>query len=467
MFVFRLHAPFAEVPDWARRQLAAHAGDQPFEVVLTATGSPGGGDDAIDVLCGWPEERLDLERARAFAASAPGTRRGVLTSEGLVLFEGSPAAMALLYQQRGPQDDQVVYQEGARARAAYDEFGGPVPPPRQMYLGLTQRCDRTCTFCVSRSYDFDLLDLAEIEKLAAELGGDLDVIALTGAGEAMTHPNFWAALDMLCELFPRTRFKMNTSGMSLVRKASRLVQYPISNITVSLNAVTRENYERFIGKGLPVVLRGISTLVEARAAAGRADLRLCLSMVLMNSTMPELPDMATLAFRLGVEEIQGIMLMLNDAGLVHESPFHRQEETNKWLDRTASRAAQLGVSASLPPRFGQVLRDQDDQVASLPTTHGHRCVEVFSTIYVRPDGKVMPCPYFDDTLGDTRDSTLPHIWNGPEYERLRAGLRHGDRLPQCEHCCGFSEGGSVDDYASHWLGRRIPTRLTLPLVDVR
>jgi molybdenum cofactor biosynthesis enzyme MoaA len=149
-------------------------------------------------------------------------------------------------------------------------------------------------------------------------------------------------MDLLCELFPTARYKMNTSGVSLLRRSKRLLQYPIKNITVSLNATTEQTYAAFIGKGLTVVLDGIAALVEERVAAGREDLRLCLSMVVMRSTLPELSQMARLAYQLGVEEIQGIMLMLHDSSLEHESPYHIPAESNRAVAVAVETATRLG-----------------------------------------------------------------------------------------------------------------------------
>lgn len=421
---------------------------------------------SIDLLSTGTRPELDLAAAREFVLRSTADQRGLLSdADGVVLSEVSRQAFLRFLQPRGPQDDEPVYRHAALTRQRHEEQGGQVALPRQVYLGLTQHCDRSCTFCVSRTFDYDLLSLAEIDRLADQLNGDVDVIALTGTGEAMTHPQFFEALDLLCDRFPTARYKMNTSGLSLVRRSEQLLRYPIKNITVSLNATTPETYERFVGKGLAAVLKGIRTLVEARVRCGRDDLRLCLSMVLMNSTLPELHDMAVLAFQLGVEEIQGITLMLNDPSLLHESTWFQQDAANRWLDAAERQASRLGVDASLPPRYGRRSQSTSHQPASLPVTQGHRCTEVYSTIYVRPNGEISPCPYFDRTAGSTREESLQSIWQGPEYQRIRRGLTEGPLLEQCQHCCGFSEGGSVEDYQSHWLGVRGRCR-PLPMAQV-
>lgn len=410
----------------------------------------------IDLLYVPRDRMLVQPLGLAFAAMVDAPRAGVLTCrDGVVLHRGRPDQLGVFFGARGPQADSRVYEHGAAIRREYTTNGG-VPAPRQIYLGLTQKCDRSCDFCVSRTFDFDILSCEEVERIVQELDGDLDVVALTGAGEAMMHPDFWTILDRLHDGFPRATFKMNTSGLSLLRSSERLLEYRIKNITVSLNAATDETYRLHVGPGYKAVLRGLERLVRARTDRRALDVRLCLSMVLMRSTLPELARMVRLAFELGVEEVQGIYLMIHDGALAHDSPWHDQETSNNFLTEAEELAERLGVIASLPPKFGANASIGERQVASLPTRQGHLCSEVFSTAYIRPDGGLTPCPYYDDVLGNSRvDDGLLGVWNGPRYSQLRRAIVTGTAPLPCQTCAGFSEGGRVDDYASHWLGTRV------------
>ncbi|MGW5456701.1 radical SAM/SPASM domain-containing protein [Nocardia sp. NPDC003979] len=411
-----------------------------------------------------PDNRsLDSAHAADMISSSSTGRFGILSDvAGLVIHRVGPEPLSLFYMSGDSQADVGAYTAGADYRA--HGMISDVPMPRQIYLGLTQRCNRSCTFCVSRTFDFDLLSIDQVNKLCDELAGKVQVVALTGAGEAMTHPRFWEILDLLQERLPGVVYKMNTSGVTLARNADRLLEYPIKNITVSLNAATTATYEKFVGKGFQVVLNGIETLVRRRAAMNRGDLRLCLSMVLMNTTVGETAQLATIAAELGVEEIQGIYLMINDDVLAPESPWHQPQRSNELLRAAATHAAALGVRASLPPPFQIAeMRTNTDQRTSLPTTQGQRCTEAWSTTYVRPDGEVLPCPYMDRTLGNIRERSLEQIWHGDHYTDLRKSLVDGNQWPECRNCCGFNESGSVDEYPSHWLGNRRPM---LPLTVV-
>ncbi len=452
----RVYSPDALLPERARAWL--EAADLQFDTC----DSPAAlarlpGADVADVVYVPPGRDLDAGRAAEMIEHSAASHFGILSAEsGLVIHRAHRAALSLFYRPFEHQADAAVYAKGGSYRTDYGS--GQVPLPRQVYLGLTQRCNRTCTFCVSRSFAYDLLSVAQVKRLCEELRGAVDFVALTGAGEAMMHPQFWDILDVLCERLPGIQFKMNTSGLALPRTARRLLGYPIKNITVSLNAATEPTYRRFVGPGFDAVLKGIETLVQARAELDRGDLHLCLSMVLMNSTIAETAQLATIAAELGIEEIQGIYLMINDDTLAAESPWHEPDRSNALLAQAARHAAALGVRASLPPAFqtGELRRDRD-QSTSLPTMQGQRCTEAWSTVYVRPDGHIMSCPYMDRAMGSIRTQPLAEIWNGESYRDLRQGLVEQNHCQECRSCCGFNETGSVDEYQSHWLGERRPS----------
>lgn len=426
------------------------------------------GPAPVDVIHVPSGTALDVDRARAMLARPAAVRFGILSEDaGLILHEVGRTALEFYYRQFTKQADTAVYKAGGADRQRLGSHSR-LQMPRQVYLGLTQRCNRSCRFCVSRSFAFDLLSFETIEELCAQLAGAVQVIALTGAGEAMMHPRFWDVLDLLRRRLPDVQFKMNTSGLGLIKNAPRLLQYPIRNITVSLNAATAPTYERFVGPGFDAVLRGIRSLADARAAAGRDDLHVCLSMVLMRSTVEETEPLADIAARLGVEEIQGIYLMINDDTLAGESLWHDPDHANAVLAAARTHAAALGVRASLPPAFrvGEMYRGRD-QLSSLPVTQGQRCTEAWSTVYVRPDGDVIACPYMDRAMGNVREQKLDEVWNGAQYQELRRGLVEQDLCGECRHCCGFNEAGSVDEYRSHWLGVRQPGSVkALPLISV-
>lgn len=415
----------------------------------------------LDLLYVPKDCSLDLEIGKQFATYTQGTQVGLLVEGlGIKVMQGGKLALKRFFSDRKLRQDIHVYEKSGDCRQKWEiEVDKPVSLPKQVYLGLTQKCNRSCSFCVSRTFTPAILPLDAVRQLAEQLKNEVKIIALTGAGESLIHPDFWSVVDVLKEIIPDIQFKMNTSGITLPKVAERIVQEPFQNVTISLNAATQETYERFVGKGFELVLDGIRSLVAARAATPRCtDLQITLSMVLMNSTIQELPSFVSKAFELGVEEIQGIYLMIYDKKLAHESPWHQPERSNAFLAQASERAARIGISARLPSRFKERETAAGSlQLSSLPTSQGQACIEPWGTIYLRPNGDIISCPYVEKSLGNIFKTKFEKIWNGQEYTELRKSLVTGNYWDMCRHCCGFNETGSVDDYRSHWLGDLKPS----------
>jgi radical SAM protein with 4Fe4S-binding SPASM domain len=413
---------------------------------------------ALNLLYSPPGHPLDRSLASNWITHNPVGDFGIyLEDAGPVIMHGGAPVFQRYLQEQESRHDIPVYQAGGAFRDNWTTTKDDVPLPKQVYLGLTQVCNRSCSFCVSRTFETAMLSLDTVRQLARKLRDHVEVIALTGAGEAMVHPEFWPAVEILMEEIPNVRFKMNSSGVTAGKFAERIVQYPFRNLTISLNAATAETYRRFIGGDFEQVRSSIRKLVSVRAQHGGDQLGLTLSIVLMNSTMAELPDFVCRAFELGVEEVQGIYLMINDAELEAESPWHHPQKANELFDEALQRAASLGIAMRLPPRFHDRERvSHDFQASSLPETQGQACVEAWSTIYVRPNGEILPCPYSEEALGNIHHAELNEIWNGSPYNVLRETLVEKRYQQMCRHCCGINETGHVDDYLSHWLGARQP-----------
>jgi len=124
--------------------------------------------DDLDLLHVPAHGELPLPRAGLLAERSGLARIGVISDEaGLVLTSASRAAFACFVRGRDDQADAGVYATGAEIRAGASHASS-LPLPRQLYLGLTQRCNRSCVFCVSRTFAVDALEVHEIRDLAQE-----------------------------------------------------------------------------------------------------------------------------------------------------------------------------------------------------------------------------------------------------------------------------------------------------------
>jgi radical SAM protein with 4Fe4S-binding SPASM domain len=71
-------------------------------------------------------------------------------------------------------------------------------------------------------------------------------------------------------------------------------------------------------------------------------------------------------------------------------------------------------------------------------TRANPCYNLWSTVVIAWDGRVVPCCFDYDaivTLGDLRENTLAEIWNGEKYQAIRAAELAGrNDNPLCKNC---------------------------------
>ncbi|TEA77495.1 GTP 3',8-cyclase MoaA [Allopusillimonas ginsengisoli] len=157
-------------------------------------------------------------------------------------------------------------------------------PLRDLRISVTDRCNFRCTYCMPREvfgsdYAFmphsDLLTFEEITRVAqVAVGLGVRKIRLTG-GEPLLRKNIEALIEMLAAL--RTTegapvdVTLTTNGTLLEKKAAALKAAGLGRVTVSLDALDDQLFERMSDSKVSVktVLRGI----EAAARVGLSPVK--------------------------------------------------------------------------------------------------------------------------------------------------------------------------------------------------
>lgn len=160
-------------------------------------------------------------------------------------------------------------------------------PLRDLRISVTDRCNFRCTYCMPReifdgNYSFmphaALLTFEEIARVA-RIGVDLGVrkIRLTG-GEPLVRKNLEVLIAMLAPL--RTPeglpvdITLTTNGTLLAKKAQALKDAGLSRVTVSLDALDDEMFERMSDSQVSVktILRGIDEAARVGLAPVKVNM---------------------------------------------------------------------------------------------------------------------------------------------------------------------------------------------------
>ena len=174
--------------------------------------------------------------------------------------------MSTEYPIHGPQPTPA-----ARLRGPQDLLGRPL---HDLRISVMDRCNFRCPYCMPKSqfhdhYRFlrsdERLSFPEIVRLA-RLFVQLGVVKLrlTG-GEPLLRANLAELVGDLTTLAGVEDVALTTNGVLLARHAEELAANGLKRVTVSLDSLDPEIFQRMSGGlgGVPSVLEGIDAAIAA------------------------------------------------------------------------------------------------------------------------------------------------------------------------------------------------------------
>ena len=314
-------------------------------------------------------------------------------------------------------------------------------PLRDLRISVTDRCNLRCTYCMPREIfgkDFvflpraELLSFVEIVRVAgifAQLG--VQKIRLTG-GEPLMRHGVEHLIEALAKLLNNegkpVEIAMTTNGVLLAKKAQALKDAGLSRLTVSLDGLSEETFQRMSDSQASVatVLDGIA----AAQAAGLAPLK-------VNTVIKR-----------GVNEHEIVPLaehFRNSGVILRFIEFMDVGTTNGWrLDDVVTAEEILGQINRHHPLHpidanyaGEVAKrwsyvdgsGEIGVIASVTQAFCHDC----SRIRLSTDGKLYTCLFADHGV-DLRDP-LRHVASDEMLSRLITDTwtQRGDRYSEIRH----------------------------------
>ena len=180
-----------------------------------------------------------------------------------------------------------------------DRFGRPL---RSLRVSVTDRCNLRCQFCMPETDDVWLpresrLSFEELTAIAdAFTVTGIDRVRLTG-GDPLLRRNLPALVTSLAALPALADLALTTNGVLLADRAHELRRAGLHRITVSLDTLRRDRFERLARfDELAAVLAGI----DAAGRAGFASLKID-TVVMRGVNDDELVDLVELGRRFDAE----------------------------------------------------------------------------------------------------------------------------------------------------------------------
>ncbi|MGH2639031.1 MAG: radical SAM/SPASM domain-containing protein, partial [Rhabdochlamydiaceae bacterium] len=287
------------------------------------------------------------------------------------------------------------------------------------------------------------MDIQLVRKVVEEAckHGLREIIPST-MGEPLLYSDFEEILSICTEF----NIKMNlTTNGTFPRKSvaewARLIAPVTSDVKISWNGSKAETAESIM-KGIKFekVLQNVREFIAIRdsiSSNGGNHCRVTFQLTFLESNVEELPEIIEIASELGVERVKGHHLWVHFNEMEKQSMRRSPESIRRWndvvskaLDACEKYRLQSGKKVLLENIFP--LDPTSDEISP-----GGECPFLGKEAWISAEGRFDPC-CAPDTLrrtlgyfGSLFDQGLMEIWNGDEYNRLRATYKNNNLCRSC------------------------------------
>lgn len=337
-------------------------------------------------------------------------------------------------------------------------------------MDITSRCNLKCRMCYFSAIDqllyppFDqppeevaLLPLAHFEHVANQLFGRARKVALGCSAEPLLHPQL-AQILAIASRYQVPELWFPTNLLTLTRsKAEAIVSAPVHTVAVSIDGVCAETYELIrTGASWKRLHDRLELLRVVRAKASSRLPRLRVIFTWMQSNRAELTRLPAFAAAIGAAELD-VRFVTPTTGvdqsqelLDNEDPLAIRAELEATAADAVRRGLRLAAFPHLPPPDGPrsllarlrrrlwLLRaglDGPQRWLHARRQRRHGCAYPGTTYLVRPNGTVLPCPFWEsEAIARIPGDDHAAIAGSPLLYRIRSALADGEGIGSCIGC---------------------------------
>jgi radical SAM protein with 4Fe4S-binding SPASM domain len=352
--------------------------------------------------------------------------------------------------------------------------------PRHVTVFVNWACNLTCRECWmygDSAGESTWLEAVKRDNITIDMwNGIVDELASNEGekvyltimgGEPLMHPELVELVRQAKTRLPGCNLDMSTNATLLPRFADDLVAAGIDDVYVSIDGPTAEINNPIRGrKSFERALTGLAALQDAGRRQGRMP-NIALNFTVTGMNYTYLPDMVRLTESLGLKEITvGLASYFTRAEgkasrpafeSVTRQPFlswagYCNEHQHADIDRARlaelfDEAESLSDSVQVliaPTRYSNIEKSKffSDDWSSV--IQERTCVKLWAQTTVLPNGDVISCTTFADTvMGSLRDSSLSEVFHSEKYGQMRQMINQGLQ-PICHRCCELNMDIDVD-----------------------
>jgi len=296
-------------------------------------------------------------------------------------------------------------------------------------VAITYRCNLRCVFCyagcncTTQPVDDDrVMTVAEIKQVLDKIWnqGRVPSVSFTG-GEPTLHKQLPELVAYAKGLGMRVNLITNGTRVD-AGLAGRLADAGLDSAQVSLEGVSAAVHDE--------VTKGPGSFAKTVAAVGHfkdAGIRVHTNTTINRVNLEEMPAMPRFVREvLGNERFSMNLLVPTGSAVVHPDLVVRYADIGPWLERIQAQSKCHDVEFLWYSPTPMCLFNP------IPAGLGnHGCSACDGLISVAPNGAVIPCASYDDSVGNLLSDDLVDVWNGPRAAAYRdKALAH----PRCRAC---------------------------------
>lgn len=278
---------------------------------------------------------------------------------------------------------------------------------------VTNACNMYCAHCYRDAgcKAEDELSTEQAKKLLTEIKRAGFQIMIFSGGEPLMRPDILELVKFAdgLGLFPvfGTNGTLITPQMAKDLKAAGARAMGIS--LDSLDAAKHDKFRSFPG--------GWQGAVDGMKNCKAAGLPFQIHTTVMDWNAPELEDMIDFAVEIGARAHHFFFLVPTGRAATIEEESLRAEQYEDVLTRIMKKqqTVPIELKPTCAPQFLRIAAE-----LGMKSRFHRGCLAGLSYCIISPKGKVQPCAYLKEYLGDVRETPFDEIWkNNPVLQKLR------------------------------------------------
>ncbi|WP_343252216.1 putative heme d1 biosynthesis radical SAM protein NirJ2 [Ligaoa zhengdingensis] len=283
----------------------------------------------------------------------------------------------------------------------------------------TNECNLYCSHCYRESGDRRAgeLNTAEGKKLIDEIARAGFKVMIFSGGEPLMREDIY---ELIAHAAQRgLRPVLGSNGTLITEEAAqKLKEAGARGVGISLDSLDRCRHDKLRG-----CEHAWDRAVQGMENCKKAGLPFQIHTTIMDWNAPELEQLTDFAVERGAVAHHIFFLVPTGRGKDIADEALDPDTYEEVLTRAVKKAAEVNIEIkpTCAPQFMRIAKQ-----LGVPMRFGKGCIAGTSYCIIGPTGRVQPCAYISEEIGNVRETPFDEIWrDNPVFHRLRTAAYEG------------------------------------------